>query len=88
MNDVGIVMMGYIRIGRLCAFHIELSRRLSALPLWAQQDMAGEQVFDLPFCRIIFTPRARLLNAEATADFEHDPAYSPFSAPVAGTPKH
>ena len=84
-------MMSYIRIGRLCAFHVEWSWQLTARPLWARQVVAGEIVVDLPFCRIIFTPGRRLFLKKRLlkTDAHHDEAANPsLPPPAAGTAGH
>lgn len=49
-------MMGYIKLGRSRALHVEMCRAFSAQPLFARHKHKGEIIFDLPYCRIIYTP--------------------------------
>jgi hypothetical protein len=55
-------MMAYIRLWRLCALHVECSRELTGKPWFSQHGCNGETIFDLPYCRIIFTPAGRLIT--------------------------
>jgi hypothetical protein len=66
-------MIFYIKLGVFCAASVEISRVLSAKPLIAKQCHKDETIIDLPFCRIIYTPRRRLAQ-EKDADHgkEHD----------------
>jgi hypothetical protein len=53
-------MMIYIRLGSLCAIHVEWARALRITPLFVMERFNGEVIFDLPFCRLIYTPGRRI----------------------------
>lgn len=49
-------MMAYLRLGRLCALHVEWAIELSVWPHFAFSRYGSESIIDLPYCRIIYTP--------------------------------
>jgi hypothetical protein len=64
--------MAYIRLGTICALHVECGRELGARPLFASFRHGGERVFDMPYCRAIFTPGRRLAGEMKAAGCERN----------------
>lgn len=76
-------MMGYIKLGRSRALHVEVCREFSAQPLFARRRHKGEMIFDLPYCRIIYTPAQHGTGKEAMDCDEPDRAFSEAVGPSA-----
>lgn len=49
-------MMMYLKLGTLCALHVEMATYLGWRPLYGRSFHQGEHIYDLPFTRGIFTP--------------------------------
>lgn len=54
-------MMLYIRLGRLCALYFEWNKVFTLNPLLKVHDYKGEKILDIPYCRLVLTPK-RVLN--------------------------
>jgi|GEM_PF-3469698 len=54
-------MMTYLRLGSICALHIEMCRAFTATPWFAMDGRNGEMIVDVSYCRIIYTP-GRLID--------------------------
>ena len=48
--------MLYLNIGTLFAIYAEWSKTFAARPLFEKSEYKDELIFDLPFCRVIYTP--------------------------------
>ena len=70
--------MIYLRFGRLGAIYMEWSRQLSAAPIFEIDTCNGETIFDIPYCRAIWTP-GHLLG------ITNDGKNQPLPPPAAGT---
>ncbi len=57
-------MMTYMKLGRFCALHVECAWALSVSPLFAKQHYNGEIIVDIPYCRLVYTPRSRVALRE------------------------
>lgn len=60
-------MVAYFKCGKHFAVHCELSRELGFMPFFGLNTCNGETIVDIPFGRIILTPRKKLL-----AETRHD----------------
>jgi hypothetical protein len=70
--------MIYLRFCRLGAIYVEWSRHLTAWPFFEKNTCYGETIFDIPYCRVIWTPGHLL-------DVLNDKKNQPFPPSAAGT---
>lgn len=78
--------MPYLKLWNICALHIDVSQKLGIQPLFAIVSCQGEYIFDMPYCRIIFTPAAKLKNTLRTSCHETKDASA--STDPAGTTEY
>lgn len=60
----------YIRCGAWFAAWLECSPEFGLLPLFAIDSCNGETILDIPYARLILTPRQRLLAERQIRDDE------------------
>lgn len=76
-------MMTYIRLPGLFALHVECCREMSAEPLFSRNSCNGETIFDMPYCRVVWTPEWRLRNKKV--EDTHGPTTHKIPVAAAGT---
>jgi hypothetical protein len=75
-------MMLFIKCGRLFALHAEWAKGFSPRPFFKIHHCKGETIFDMPYCRVIFTPGNRMNGYLGSGDYGRRD--QTFSGPAAG----